>query len=123
MIPLSSLRHSPQTNLIDGRISNHDAALMIISNYAGVITTKQLKSELRAWRSNRHLYFTYLFNMSTYGGYGYVGKDVNSTSKTIYRQSPERDGHRSTYWYRKAIGVYAVTILGMSRLAELSRQC
>lgn len=122
MINLHSLRHSCVTKLSDGCINNADATLLIISNLDGVATSRQLKCELRAWRAAVYHSYDYLFNTSVFGGYGFVGDNVESISNTVHTWSSGRrysTRDRSTYWYRKKRGVYAITTCGMSRLAYL----
>lgn len=116
---LRSLRHSQKTNIADGRISNHDAALLIMAeSQDGVSQTREVITALRRWRRvKRH--FTYLFNTSPAGGYGFVGKNIESVFNRVFRYTGS--SNRRTYWYRVARGHYRITIEGYRRLGELAQ--
>lgn len=127
MINLSSLSHSQVTNLKAGKISNHDAALLVMHKSGGMVTSKDIKAALKDFRRNPSLHFTYLFNTSQSGGYGFVGKDVNSVSNEVYHYPSVLAGggcttQRRTYWYRVKPGTYALTLEGILRLGELQAQ-
>lgn len=124
---LANLTHSYTTDLTKGTINNADAALLIIHAYSGVATRGEVISSLKAWRPGLH--YSYLFNASRHGGYGFVAGDINQTHSETYH-SPHWDqrrddwveGHtsqRRTYYYRKGPGLYALTNEGIKRLAEL----
>ena len=118
---LPGLSHSSYTNLKVGKISNHDATLLIMaSSPDGLSKTREVIEALRKWRGNDTLKFTYLFNTSSFGGYGFVGKDVDATRNTVY--SYPRNTQRRTYWYRVKNGTYRLTLEGFRRLAELEAQ-
>ena len=118
---LPGLSHSSYTNLKVGKISNHDATLLIMaSSPDGLSKTREVIEALRKWRGNDTLKFTYLFNTSSFGGYGFVGKDVDSTYNTVY--SYPSNTQRRTYWYRVKNGTYRLTLEGFRRLAELEAQ-
>ncbi len=122
---LPGLSHSSYTNLKVGKISNHDATLLIMaSSPDGLSKTREVIEALRKWRGNDTLKFTYLFNTSSFGGYGFVGKDVNSVSNQVYHCSEHGDCYtqRRTYWYRVKNGTYRLTLKGFLRLAELEAQ-
>ena len=86
MINLKNLTHSQVTNLKLGKINNHDAALLIMAAVpGGLAKTGQVVRELREWRGEK-LAFVYLFNTCGNGGYGFVGKNVDSISNTVYRK-------------------------------------
>lgn len=118
---LTDLTHSTVTNIPAGRINNADACLLLLRELGGSATTGQLRAGLRAWRPN--LEFTYLFNTSDTGGYGFVGGDFLSTHNEVYHQGSDFDnGHtsrRRTYWYRFGRGKYNITAEGIRRLCEL----
>lgn len=116
---LGPLRHSQKTNIADGRISNHDAALLIMAeSQDGVSRTGEVIAALRRWRQ-RPLQFTYLFNTSPSGGYGFVGKNIESVFNRVYRDTGS--SNRRTYWYRLARGHYRITIEGYRRIGELAQ--
>lgn len=137
---LSGLRHSQVTDLKREQINNHDAALLIIaSSESGTARSGDVIWRLQHWRSslpggmssgNRRpnggvLAFTYLWNTSEYGGYGFVGKDVNSVFNNVYHHSSGSRGtdcetRRRTYWYRVRRGHYRLTLEGFRRLGELT---
>jgi len=118
---LPGLSHSSYTNLKVGKISNHDATLLIMaSSPDGLSKTREVIEALRKWRGNDTLRFTYLFNTSSFGGYGFVGKDVDATYNTVY--SYPHNTQRRTYWYRVKNGTYRLTLEGFRRLAELEAQ-
>lgn len=126
---LSSLRHSNVTNLSVGKISNHDAALLIIAaSPAAIAKSSQVAAGLRSWRGSNHLHFTYLWNTSGYGGYGFVGRNFGSASNPVSHHAPRGSGRpdcvtrRRTYWYRLKPGTYTLTLEGIRRLAELTTQ-
>ena len=121
---LSTLRHSCVTNLSDGRINNHDATLLIMAAANGLSTSSSATKRLRRWRKNDELAFTYLWNTSHFGGYGFVGKNINTVYNRIYNYSFNRARdftQRRTYWYRTSRGKYSITIEGLRRLSELMR--
>ena len=124
---LSTLRHSYVTNLSDGRINNHDATLLIMAAAGGFSTSSSVTKRLRRWRKNDDLAFTYLWNTSHVGGYGFVGKNIGTTYNKIYNYSFNRRARdftftqRRTYWYRTSRGNYSITIEGLRRLSELMR--
>ena len=66
------------------------------------------------------LAFAYLWNTSIHGGYGFVGKDVNSSTNRV--ESFYEEHQRRTYWFRVKRGKYALTLEGFRRLAELQAQ-
>ena len=122
--PLRGLSHSSRTNLSMGRISNHDATLLLLHSMGGKATSRALKAALNEWRPG--LAFTYLFNTCPSGGYGFVGKNFYSATNRVYhypngetwgREGCETD--RRTYWYRSARGCYTLTAEGLRRLTEL----
>ena len=124
---LSSLKHSSVTNLKSRKISNHDAALLVIaSSPDGIAKTHEVIKQLQAWRG-QPLAFTYLWNTSQSGGYGFVGRNVNSVSNEVYHYPSGHSGsdcttQRRTYWYRVKNGQYRLTLEGFRRLAELQDQ-
>lgn len=127
MINLSSLSHSQVTNLKAGKISNHDAALLVMHKSGGMVTSKAIKAALKDFRRNPSLHFTYLFNTSQSGGYGFVGSNVNSVSNKVWHSPTSYTGEgcytqRRTYWYRVKPGTYALTLEGIKRLGELQEQ-
>jgi hypothetical protein len=123
-LTLSNVVHSSRTALNYSRVTNHDAALLILHKLGGTATSKEIKKHLQAWRTQDNLAFTYLFNTSAHGGYGFVGKDVNSVSNQVYHCSEHGDCYtqRRTYWYRVKNGTYRLTLEGFRRLAELEAQ-
>lgn len=129
-LTLSNVVHSSRTALNYSRVTNHDAALLILHKLGGTATSKEIKKHLQAWRNatrvetQDNLAFTYLFNTSSYGGYGFVGKDVNSVSNQVYHYSDHDDCYtqRRTYWYRVKRGTYSLTTEGLLRLGELQAQ-
>ena len=129
-LTLSNVVHSSRTALNYSRVTNHDAALLILHKLGGTATSKEIKKHLQAWRNatrvetQDNLAFTYLFNTSAHGGYGFVGKDVNSVSNRVYHYSEHGDCYtqRRTYWYRVKRGAYSLTTEGLLRLGELQAQ-
>lgn len=129
---LSTLRHRQSTNLAAGKISNHDAALIILAASGGVASSAEITKHLQGWRHpagtriGRPLHFTYLWNRSGYGGYGFVGRNINSVSNTVHHHGTrgKRDcvTQRRTYWYRVKPGHYSITLEGLRRIAELKAQ-
>ena len=138
-LTLSNVVHSSRTALNYNRVTNHDAALLILHKLGGAATSKEIKKHLQAWRglqprehlqgpwgnttrveTQDNLAFTYLFNTSAHGGYGFVGKDVNSTTNSV--ESFYDEHNRRTYWFRVKRGKYALTLEGYRRLAELQAQ-
>ena len=133
---LAGLQHSNITNLKEGKINNQDAALIVMaSSPEGFSKSGEVKEELRKWRGTERkvdylssdrinqglpLAFNYLFNTCKSGGYGFVGKDFNSTSSQFY--SDGRECNRLTYWYRVKPGIYRLTLIGFARMAELESQ-
>lgn len=112
------LSHARSTDLSRGRVTNADAALLALHGLGGSARSREIKSVLRSWRPGHD--FVYLFNTSARGNYGYVGRDIASTSNLVSRPPPaDKDTTRRTYWYRLARGRYAITIEGYRRLAEL----
>jgi hypothetical protein len=123
---LSSLKHSSITNLKSRKINNHDAALLIIASSDGIAKSPEVIKQLQVWRG-QPLTFVYLWNTSQSGGYGFVGRDVNSVSNEVYHCPTGRSGsdcttQRRTYWYRVKKGQYRLTLEGFRRLAELQDQ-
>lgn len=124
---LPNLRHCQVTNLKKGKINNHDAALLAIASATdGLATSKEVIKQLKQWRA-KPLAFTYLWNTSIHGGYGFVGKDVNSVSNKVYHHAAfgkdnDCTTNRRTYWYRVKNGTYRLTLEGFRRLAELQDQ-
>jgi hypothetical protein len=142
-LTLSNVVHSFQTALNYSRVTNHDAALLILHKLGGTATSKEIKKHLQAWRGPETrmasknpmwcshpelpLAFTYLFNTSQSGGYGFVGKDVNSVSNKVWHDPAVYNGkgcytQRRTFWYRVKRGTYALTTEGLRRLGELEAQ-
>ena len=119
-LSLSNVVHSSHTYLNYNRITNHDAALLVLHAAGGTATSKAIKAALKDFRRNPSLHFTYLFNTSGYGGYGFVGDNVNSVSNKVYHSG--KPSQRRTYWYRVKRGTYALTLEGIRRLAELNDQ-
>ena len=125
-LDLARVVHSSHTHLNYNRITNHDAALLVLHAAGGTATSKAIKAALKDFRRNPSLHFTYLFNTSQSGGYGFVGDNVNSVSNKVYHL-PNQGGfdsttQRRTYWYRVKRGTYALTLEGLRRLAELNDQ-
>ena len=142
-LTLSNVVHSSRTALNYNRVTNHDAALLILHKLGGTATSKEIKKHLQAWRglqprehvqgpwgnttrveTQDNLAFTYLFNTSQSGGYGFVGKDVNSVSNQVYHCNDHGECYtqRRTYWYRVKRGAYSLTTEGLLRLGELQAQ-
>jgi len=119
-LDLARVVHSSHTYLNYNRITNHDAALLVLHAAGGTATSKAIKAALKDFRRNPSLHFTYLFNTSGYGGYGFVGDNVNSVSNKVYHSG--KPSQRRTYWYRVKRGTYALTLEGIRRLAELNDQ-
>jgi hypothetical protein len=127
---LSKFTHSQHTNFNKFTLTNHDAALIVIASQC-VAKTKNVKAILRQWRNNNNTY-EYLFNTSKYGGYGFVGKDINSIEEKIGSSwdywkhitdwtdtIPYKTSMRKTYWFRIKPGYYAPTLLGWSRFTQI----
>lgn len=120
---LETLTHSSRTNLSKGKISNHDAALLIIAAApSGLITSREVKNELRSWRGRPGLWYTYLWNTSDVGdGYNFVGADINTAFNDMSFIRGRKGARRRTYWCRVRRGLYRVTLEGYRRLVELQR--
>lgn len=117
---LNKFSHGVRTNMESGVINNQDACLILLHEMTkggggGIVTSAALKDGLRAWRPG--LQFTYLFNTSSSGGYGFVGHSFNHAANRVidYKSSYLR----KTYWYRVKTGQYALTSEGIQRLQEL----
>lgn len=121
-INLESLKHSPRTNLTKGKINNHDAALLIIAAAQdGLITSKEVKNALKAWRSDvPERKYVYLWNTCTGPGNSFVGANIRTPFNVI--RNNVTDSLRRTYWCRVKRGVYRVTLEGYRRLGELQSQ-
>ena len=122
---LPGLSHDTHTDLKAGKVNNHDATLLLMfQSPTGISTSPDIIKKLQAWR-NQPLAFTYLFNTSSFGGYGFVGKDVDATRNIVhgingaYRSCKTS---RRTYWYRVKRGQYKLTLEGFRRIAELQDQ-
>lgn len=122
---LSSLSHATHTDLKAGKVNNQDATLLLMfQSPTGISTSPDIIKKLQVWR-NQPLAFTYLFNTSSFGGYGFVGKDVDATRNIVhgingaYRSCKTS---RRTYWYRVKRGQYKLTLEGFRRIAELQEQ-
>lgn len=142
---LGSYGHSPTTDVRRRLLSNHDAVAVIVWSSVA-ITAREIIAALDDWhacggRPKRDR--RYLFNVSVYGGYGFVGTSWLSRStivaRTVSRPSycyvvieRERDTWhvrndpadwsfhvRRTYWYRAAHGTYMPTLECWRRVAEL----
>ena len=152
---LEDYRFSPKTNIVEGRISNHDAACYLLQRCIKM-SCSRLTHLLRIWRAqsfvrtnaNAHkhwlppvmpvlsvqvrrvqramkLQFTYLFNTSNQSGYGFVGREFDSTHNVVRYYNhcgPPRDVARSTYWHRIGKGMYTCTVLGLKRGAAISKE-
>jgi hypothetical protein len=116
----ATLTHSPTTNLDKGKINNADATVLVIAGLGGVATRANVLAKLRQWRP---FHFSYLFNASTTShGYGFIGRNINSTSNTLGMHVTDRkwrEFKRPTYWYRVGKGQYSLTFLGIQRLSQL----
>lgn len=126
-LTLSNVVHSSHTYLNYNRVTNHDAALLILHKLGGTATSRQIIEALKVFRRNPELKFTYLWNTSPSGGYGFVGGNVNSVSNRVFHQPAnyKKSGcatQRRTYWYRVKRGTYALTTEGLRRLGELQAQ-
>lgn len=117
---LNKFAHGVKTNIESGVINNQDACLILLHEMTkkgngGIVTSAALKDGLRAWRPG--LQFTYLFNTSAHGGYGFVG---SSWTHSANRVSDYKSSYlRNTYWYRVNKGKYAMTLEGRMRLEAL----
>jgi len=137
---LKYMSHSSVTNLVKSKINNHDAALLVIASEESFLAkSSTVIKALQEWRETptnvlKPLAFTYLWNTSRYGGYGFVGRDVLSVSNKVFHEPNRRRGQtkecitqRRTYWYRvynngSSTGYYRLTFEGFRRLAELQDQ-
>lgn len=130
--------HSNRTNVGEGRISNHDAMAILVAVAGDFTPVKELIDALNAWRGavkstvcspikgycnpNGKLTNTYLFNDSVTGGYGFVGKNINSISREVCgfsMKGGEFTTKRRTYWFRASHGKYSPTLECYKRLGEL----
>jgi hypothetical protein len=126
---LPTLSHAPITNLKEGKINNQDATLLLMfQSPDGISTSPEIIKQLQDWR-DQPLAFTYLFNTCESGGYGYVGKNSDSTHNMVYGFTISPAGkyyscttRRRTYWYRAKRGQYKLTLEGLCRIAELQDQ-
>ena len=153
--------HSIRTNLKKKTLTNHDACAWLLY-VNGPMNVKQLREELMRWRLGEVLYvqvprfvwdsyarrmrqigmkrvpkmwFTYLFNTSIHGGYGFVGDAPDSHKNdcrgwnwwypnTINKQSGAdlnyvENNVRRVYWWRMGHGLYAPTVECFRRMNEL----
>lgn len=148
---LENFHFSPRTFLGERRISNHDAAAFLLFK-CGSLSCNRLTHLLRIWRAQSavkfaastyallhvhpvleklvktsqaamKLQFTYLFNTSDQSGYGFVGRNFESTYNkvTYYRNGrPSKIVERKTYWFRSYMrGFYAPTRVGIAWGREL----
>lgn len=122
---LKKFRHGHRTDLKKGTLNNRDACAYLIWK-AGPSKVRDLVEALRAWRSDEPPTFNYLFNTSTHGGYGCVGKDAMSRGQEMvcwqYLSNGEgRDSSwfRRHYWFRASKGTYAPTLECARRMSEL----
>lgn len=146
---LENFRFSPETDLADRRISNHDAACYLMYHFA-MLKSNRLSQLLRVWRARSavkfavskqaqpdvatlaksarramKLQFRYLFNSSTQSGYGFVGKNIDSRYNMVRYYNycrPYRDVMRQTYWYRLHAGLYGITQRGLDHGKYLSKE-
>lgn len=124
---LANYTHSQRTNFKKKCLTNQDAAILIIGSMV-IAKSGEVKKSMRAWRNN-DITYQYLFNTSQFGGYGFVGKSIDSTYNEVHWEkyngvfSYENFKHgttkRSTYWFRTKLGYYTPTLLGWSRYIEL----
>ena len=123
---VAKYKHGFSTNLKAGRIKNADATLILLHQMGGVAHRRDLRTALQTWRPGFN--FTYLFNGTTTGGYGFVGTNVKSTHNKVYDNAASFRANRAvyvkrrTYWYRQSHGTYALTLEGVARLKELTDQ-
>lgn len=148
-------KHGARTSLEKRTLTNHDVAAIIIW-CCGSMTRGELRDTLMAWRGVTATYdvkkvqkydygrrmlvpctvrvprmgFEYLFNASSFGGYGFVGKNVftrghwmqakrwNGIAKTQKHVKGETF-FRRTFWWRCAKGTYAPTMECTKRIIEL----
>lgn len=118
---LNQFKHGFKTDLTNGIINNQDACLIALYNLCEgrtytTATSRDLKDYLRAWRPG--LQFTYLFNTSSHGGYGFVGNSHNHAANRV-RDHKGSSYLRKTFWYRVTKGQYCITSEGMHRLRAL----
>lgn len=125
---LKTMVNGQDTDWRKGTIRNADAVLLLLHSLGGMTARTNLVRSLREWRPGRS--YGYLFqSASRYGGYGFVGRDEDTTHNTVHhcghvdwggkRGSKEHDSCRRTYYYRVRPGVYALTLEGRKRLVEL----
>lgn len=155
LLLLENFRFSPRTNLNDRRISNHDAACFLLVNcgtlavnrlthllriWRAQSVVKTIANTIRAANPKQcpvlqlqvkhaqeamKLQFTYLFSTSDQSGYGFVGRDFESTHNEVKYYSyggPPEIVKRKTYWYRCEPGFYAYTKCGWIRGIQLLDQ-
>jgi len=151
---LSGFTHASRTNAAKAKITNHDACLLVLLGRGAVARVGELMGDLRTWRPmvgtykkslGRYNYeterttnkgkfidlparhdFAYLFNTSIHGGYGFVGDDAMTRTKTVHGWTHTQNNgarnfvtQRRTYWFRSGKGVYTVTAEGLKRFSEL----
>jgi hypothetical protein len=118
---LNQFKHGLKTDLTNGIINNQDACLIalyhLVGGRYGIATSRDLKDSLRNWRPG--LQFTYLFNTSAHGGYGFVGHSVSHAANRVPNYMGGSSFLRKTFWYRVTKGQYAITNEGMYRLKAL----
>jgi len=131
---LKRFTHGSRTNLEKGTMTNHDALAYVFFR-CGTIKVHEAISILREWRTPERAY-TYLFNTSASGGYGFTamhftspGQWMHITKFAAWRadNSEKIKGEtyfRRHYWYRTARGTYAPTLECFRRMHELNAtQC
>jgi hypothetical protein len=129
----SKFKHSNVTDLKKGRLSNHDACAYIFWS-CGTLKVREIIAALNAWRrytdedAGQTLSFSYLFNTSGYGGYGFTGSHVMSSGEmrtvtNFARENTDCEVWRRHYWFRASRGTYAPTLVCAQRMNELGFTC
>lgn len=126
--PLAGFSHAKRTNIAKRKLSNKDAALLILAANGGVMRVPDVKTLLRGWRpldgyGGQELHFTYLFN-EFYGHItenydaqpflarpGYSKNNCYGRSKAHYSVGP--------YMWRPFAHRAAISALGRARLNYL----
>lgn len=118
--PINGYTHSTITSGGKKTLNNQDACLLLLTARGGVAKSRDLISDLQAWRPGLH--FVYLFNTCHCGGYGFVGENKESKTNSVgWRKSDGKwtSSPRRTFWTRTSTGVYELTLEGIKRLSEL----
>lgn len=115
---LSGLSNGNRTDLFNGKVTNADAVLLLLSANGGKARTGHIREALREWSGSSKSY-GYLFQNYEPGwstGYGFVGRTFEQPTTLIDGPSPYS---RRNFYYRTQRGTVAISAEGFRRLAEI----